>query len=156
MPHKLQAVATIALFGLLLGLSRLATAQDMDPDAVIKFRQGVMKAQGGHMGAMAQIVRGKVDYPGRLLVHARALNSIAQNVDTLFPEDSDFGETDAKEEIWSNWDKFKEAAEHLSDETGAFEKAVESKDEKAIGKGFKKLGEACKACHKKFRREHEH
>jgi cytochrome c556 len=156
MPNNLQTAAKITLFGLLLGLSCSLPAQDMDPDAVIKYRQSVMSAQGGHMGAMAQIVRGKVDYPDQLLVHARALNSIAQNIDMLFPEGSDFGETDAKEEIWSNWDKFKQAAERLSTETQAFVKAVESKDQSAINKNFKELGEACKTCHKKFRQEHEH
>lgn len=155
MPKNLQFIAKITLPILLLGLNGAALAQDIDTDAVIKFRQGVMKAQGGHMAAMAQIVRGKVDYPGQLLVHAAALNSIAQNVDKLFPEGSDFGETEAKEEIWSNWDKFKEASDNLGNEAQAYVNTVKSKDKKAIGQGFKKLADACKACHKKFRQEEE-
>jgi cytochrome c556 len=155
MPKNLQPLAKIALSGVLLGLSCSTHAQDIDTDAVIKFRQGVMNAQGGHMGAMAQIVRGKVDYPGQLIVHAKALNSIAHDVGKLFPEGTDFGETDAKEEIWSNWDKFKEAADRLGNEAQAFVKVVQSEDQKAIGQGFKKLAEACKGCHKKFRQEDE-
>lgn len=156
MSQYLQTAAKLALCTLLLGVNCPAPAKDMDADAVIKFRQAVMKAQGGHMGAMAQIVRGKVDYPDQLLVHAKALNDIAENVDTLFPEGSDFGETEAKEEIWSNWDKFKKASERLGNEAQAFVKTVESEDQEAIDKGFKKLAEACKGCHKKFRQEHEH
>ena len=114
MPYSVQSLTKIAFFFSLLGLSFSTYAQDIDTDALIKFRQGVMKAQGGHMGAMAQIVRGKVNFPDQLLVHAKALNSIAHDIDTLFPEGSDFGETDAKEEIWSNWDKFKEASDRLA------------------------------------------
>ena len=155
MLKHLQPRAKIACFSLLLGLSCSTHAQDTDTDAVIKFRQGVMKAQGGHMGAMAQIVRGKVDYPDQLLAHAKALNSIAHNVDKLFPEGSDFGETEAKEEIWSNWDKFQEAADRLGNEAQNYVKAVESEDKKAIGQSFKKLADACKGCHKKFRQEEE-
>ena len=137
------------------GSSGLVLAAENDPEAVIKYRQGVMVAQSGHMAAMAQIVRGRVDYGDRLVIHAKALNSIIGNIPELFPEGSDFGETDAKEEIWSNWAKFKESALTAEQKAQAFLQAVSSEDKEAIGKRFKDLGEACKACHKDFRKEEE-
>ncbi len=141
-------------WSVLVTAATVAIAQE-DPEAVIKYRQGVMKAQGGHMAAMAQIVRGKVDYADQLKVHAQALNSIADNIDALFPEGSDFGETEAKAEIWDNWDKFKESANNASQKAQTFLKTVESGSKEDIGKQFKELGQACKSCHKKFRTEKE-
>ncbi len=143
------------VWGMLWGLSASALAEENDPKAVIKFRQGVMSAQGGHMTAMAQIVRGQVHYGDRLVIHAKALNSIIGNIPELFPEGSDFGETDAKEEIWSNWEKFKESAKTAEQKAESFMKIVTSGNKDAIGKSFKDLGEACKACHKDFRKEEE-
>lgn len=153
MSKKLITVGCLG--GVLCGLGVLAFAEESDPDAIIKYRQGVMHAQGGHMTAMAQIVRGKVSYGDRLVVHAKALNSIIGNIPELFPEGSDFGETEAKEEIWSNWEKFKKSAETAEQKADAFMKTTQSGDKAAIGQSFKALGEACKACHKDFRKEEE-
>ena len=143
------------VWGALCGLSVAALAEESDPEAVIKYRQGVMHAQGGHMSAMAQIVRGKIDDGDRLIAHAKALDSIIGNIPDLFPEGSDFGETEALEEIWSNWEKFADAAKTAEQRSEVFLNAVASGDKESIGKGFKALGEACKACHKDFREEHE-
>ncbi len=131
------------------------TFGEQDPEAVIKFRQGVMKAQGGHMAAMAQIVRGKVNYGDRLAIHAKALNSIIGNIAELFPEGSDFGETAAKEEIWGRWEQFENSANKADEKAKTFLKAVNAGDQAAIGSTFKELAEACKACHKDFRQEEE-
>ena len=143
------------IWGFTCGLSAAALAQENDPEAVIKYRQGVMRAQGGHISAMAQIVRGQVDYGDRLITHAKALNSIIGNIPELFPEGSDFGETEAKEEIWSDWEKFKESAKTAEQKSEVFLSTVASGDKEDIGKTFKDLGEACKACHKDFREEDE-
>jgi hypothetical protein len=45
-----------------------------DSEEIIKYRKAVMKSQAGHMGAVAKIVLGKVDFRDDLLYHARALD----------------------------------------------------------------------------------
>ena len=153
--HKHKSIILRVLTSTLLVCASPLTFGEQDPEAVIKFRQGVMKAQGGHMAAMAQIVRGNVNYGDRLSIHAKALNSIIGNITELFPEGSDFGETEAKEEIWERWEKFEKSASNADEKAQTFLQAVNAGDDKTIGSTFKELAEACKACHKDFRQEEE-
>jgi cytochrome c556 len=141
--------------GAVLAVMGSAVSAESDPDNVIKYRQGVMSALGGHMGASAQIVRGKVDHWNHLLFHAESIEAISRRVSVLFPEGSDFGETGAKEVIWEEWDDFQEAARKGERAANDYLTAVNSGDKTAIGKSFRALADACKKCHKKFREEEE-
>ena len=116
-------IRTTIIAALLVAAAPAALAED--PEDFIKYRQAVMKAIGGHTGAASQIVRGKVNPEGALGMHANALAELSKDLTGLFPEGSDFGETKAKEEIWSDWAKFEKAADDARTATAAFaERAV--------------------------------
>ena len=85
---------TLTIATALLAFSSAALAES--PENYIKYRQAMMKAIGGHMGASTQIVRGKITAPGDLAMHADALAALNADLARLFPEGSDFGETQAK------------------------------------------------------------
>lgn len=138
-----------------LGLAMQPAWTQDDPESWIKYRQGSMKALGGHMAASAQLVRGKVAVEGHLTMHAQAIADITRDLLALFPEGSDFGETDAKESIWSEWDRFQELAEDSARAADELLQTVNAGDGGATGEAFKALGETCKACHKDFRLEEE-
>ena len=138
------AVAAVMLFAL------PATAQE--EEGIIKHRQAVMKAVGGHMGAMAAILKGQVKFTGDLKTHARALAGLAGIAARVFPEGSDFGETRALEDIWSKPKEFRKVVEAFKAESAKLAKVAEGGDVKAFGDQFKALGKnACGACHKAFR-----
>ncbi|MEA3413780.1 MAG: cytochrome c, partial [Pseudomonadota bacterium] len=100
--------------------------------------------------------RGKVgDRDDDLKSFATALTATTGDIPSMFPEGSDFGETDALEKIWEDWDAFEKAAKKADSEADALLKASESGDAKAVQKAFKDMSEACKGCHKKFRAEEE-
>lgn len=143
----MQKLATVATF---LAIS-IPCANAAEPENYIKYRQAIMEAMGGHTGAAAQIVRGKVSPEGALKLHADSLAALAQNLTTLFPEGSDFGETDALPKIWTEWPKFEQAAANAKTATETFATAVASGDQAKIGEAFKGVGDACKGCHKDFR-----
>ncbi|MGB5568897.1 MAG: cytochrome c [Sedimenticolaceae bacterium] len=134
-------------------LASATSAQAEEPENYIKYRQAMMTAIGGHNGAATQIMRGKVDPEGDLVIHANALAALSSNIPRLFPEGSDFGETKAKDEIWSEWDKFEQAANDAKMATAAFSEAVSSGDADRIAKTFKDVGDSCKGCHKEFRQK---
>jgi len=134
-------------------LASTTSAQAEEPENYIKYRQAMMTAIGGHNGAATQIMRGKVDPEGDLVMHANALAALSSNIPRLFPEGSDFGETKAKDEIWSQWDKFEQAANDAKMATAAFSEAVSSGDADRIAKTFKDVGDSCKGCHKEFRQK---
>lgn len=147
-----------ALFYGLISLSvaiPLHASRAADPDSVIKYRQAVMKSQGGHMTAAAEIIKGKVDFGSDLQYHAMALDASSDGLLKLFPDGSDFGDTRAKEEIWKNHSEFEKAAKNAAQAGNKFLAAVKSNDKAAIAKAYEDLAEACKDCHKKFREKKE-
>ena len=65
-------------------------------------------------------------------------------------------DSEAKPEIWQNWDDFVAAANGLVDPARALEAAFESGDLGEIGARIKALGdEGCRGCHNKFRQKKE-
>ena len=132
----------------------VAQAAD-EPANVIKYRGAVMKALGGHIGAIASVVKGEVSYSGHVAAHAQALHATGLMLGEVFPEGSDQGETRAKPEIWKDWAKFEGIIKSFNAETEKLAQVAESGDMAAIGAQLGKVGEGCGSCHKPFRKEKE-
>jgi len=153
----LYALTTLMLIG--AGALTSASAADLGIDQIepaIKYRQNLMKAMAGLAGASVGQIRDGLGFGPDLKTLAQALQSLSRDIPALFPTGTDFGETEAKAEVWSKPDDFKAAAGKLRDGVDAYLAAVEQGDRGAIDKGFKAVGDACKGCHKHFREEHEH
>ncbi len=133
----------------------LAPAYAAESEDIIKYRHSVMEAYGSHMSAAARIVRGKVDFHDQLKLHADSIDGIAKTISTLFPEDSDFGDTRAKEEVWSKPKEFSDSVKANQQAAADFSKTVAGGDKAALADSFKKLSDSCKSCHEKFRTEEE-
>ena len=153
---------------LLAGLLGLATTTanvqaSEDVDGMIKYRQNVMKALGGHVGAADRIMRGQVPMKDQLQLHAAAAADIAAMTASLFPKDSvppehEFAgatvETDATEAIAEKPAEFDKAVKATEQATAAFLKALnEGADEAALAKAFGAIGKSCKGCHTDFRKK---
>jgi len=152
-PFKENSVNKKSLITLVAFAAVSAAALAAEPENIIKYREAVMKSQAGHMGAMAQIVRGKVDYGADMAYHAEALNASMHTVPALFPKDSDFGETRALAAVWEKRADFEAVAKKAAAATDALVKAVKANDKEAVTKAFGAVSDSCKACHKDFRQE---
>ena len=64
------------------------------------------------------------------------------------------GDTAAKPEIWSQPDKFKNAALKMQDAVAKLNEAAKSGNQDAIKTAFGAAGETCKGCHDEFKRKH--
>ena len=144
--HKTAVIAAALI-------AATAAAHAEEPENYIKYRQAMMSAIGGHTGAAGQIVRGKVSPEGALAMHADALAALTADISSLFPEGSDFGETRAKEEVWSDRAAFDKAAGDAKTATAAFAAAVAAGESEKIEAAYRDVGESCKSCHKQFRQE---
>lgn len=134
----------------------VVTSAESDPEDIIKYRQNVMKANGANMAAMASILQGKTpEYRDRLGDHARGVQAGTKNIPALFPQGSDFGDTEALESVWKDTAGFKKHSDDTSKKADALAKAVAGGDTKAIQARFRELSDSCKACHKDFRKEQE-
>ncbi|MEK6550429.1 MAG: cytochrome c [Pseudomonadota bacterium] len=136
-------------------LTPAVTLAAAEPEDIIKYRKNAMKASGAHMAAAAAIVKGKVPFRDQLVVHARALEQINHDNTKLFPKDSDFGDTKALNAVWEKRADFEKAARTAAEKARAFARAAAGNDLKAAEAAHKELGEACSACHKKFRKKDE-
>ena len=141
--------------GLLAAAISPAFAAD-EPLNVIKYRQNVMKAVGGHTGAIAAVVKGEVSFVGDVEAHARSINAMSMQLGHLFPKGTDngaFKETRALPALWEDMGKFDLAVKGLQDESAKMIEVAQGGDVAAIGAQLQNLGKACGACHKPFRAE---
>ena len=148
-----------AIFALTLGLFAASAPQALavdEPENVIKYRQAVMKAIGGHIGGIAGVVKGEVSYTGDVAAHARGIQEMSRLVSKLFPKGTDNAmhkNTRALPAIWQDSAKFEGAVKALQTASANLVKIAEAGDPAAFGGGLQELGKACGGCHKPFRAE---
>lgn len=131
----------------------LAFAAAADENAV-KYRQNTMEAIGGHMGALAQIVKGEVDHKDHLPVHVASLAALSGLAPDLFGADSREGaDTEALPKIWEDPAAFKERLTAFRTAAMDLEAVVKAGDMTKFPPAFGALGKACKGCHDDFRKK---
>ena len=117
----------------------------------VNYRQHTMKAIGGHMRAIVDIVRGDVPHMDHLATHAGAMADLAEIAPTLFPESSKGGE--ALDAIWEDGEDFANKLNAFKEATAAFNTAAESGERGEIMAAFRGVGQACKGCHDDYREQ---
>ena len=145
--------------GAAVALSMLAaTVAWADGAGDINYRQKVMKAVGGHMGAAASIIKGKGGAAADLKGHAHALAELAKVSQHIYPAGSgpSAGKTGAKDNIWSDAAGFAKVNGGFVTLAAAFAKAADSGDMGKAGAALGALGKgACGACHKVYREKNK-
>lgn len=151
-PLALLAAAVLAA-GLLAPAA--ATLAADEPENLVKYRERVMSALGGHAGAIAAMLKQEVGYD-HLVPHAEAIAATAPAVRDIFPETSgpdDYPDTDALPAIWDKPEAFQQAVEKFEAAAAAFPEAARTGDRAQVLAAFKELGGACGNCHETFRAE---
>lgn len=145
-------LSTVLAIGLVGGLSN-AQAEGNSLSKVIDYRNSVMTVYKWNIGPMGGMLKGKIPYDAETFAkHARELNN-ATHLDLLagFPEDSEGPDSDARADIWMDWDGFSAKYDDLKRATAALALTAPSGDLQAIGPKFGAVGKACKGCHDNYR-----
>ncbi len=140
------------LIASLLAAVGMPTLADESTQGAIDFRESVMTTFKWYMGPMGAMVKGKIPFDAALF-KSRAdglANASRLDVSEGFPEGS-VGESEAKPEIWDEWDDFLSKYQGLQDEAVKLQQVAATGDEAAIKEQFLKTGETCSSCHKKYR-----
>lgn len=141
-----STAAKAGLAAILLGAGAVhATEGEVD------YRQHTMAAVGGHMQAIADILRGKVSHVGHLATHANAMADLAAMAPALFPAGSAGG--DALPAVWEDAEDFKAKLDAFKAAADGFKAAAASGEMAAAGAAVRELGQACKGCHDSYRAE---
>ncbi len=122
---------------------------------VHKSRHIYMEGLGKSMKAFSNFVkRGKGD-PLELAAMAAKMAANVDKIPDLFPINtgmSDNEHSEAKDNIWTEWEDFIKASKNLAPLATDVEAAFKSGELDNIGTAVKKLGEeGCRGCHKQFR-----
>ena len=149
-----NSISLILCLYLTTAVNLQVQAKEYDPEDLIEYRHEVMEAIKGHNKAIKAILQGSVPYNDHLDMHMTSLEALLNTVGQLFPEGSDFGETEAKDAVWDNPEKFKQTVDKAQKEFVTFKSVLAGGDNRASLDAFKKFGkESCGNCHKSFRKE---
>ena len=153
--RRRQLTLMALLIGMLGLVLMLTGAQAQDDEHFLGYRQKVMKSMGASMGAIGDILKHKLPFAGHIGVHAGDISRMSAVIAGAFEKEIAEGRTDAKPEVWQDWDKFVAAAETLQEEGAKLADIASAGDMAAIGAQVKNLGKACGDCHKPFRKPKE-
>ena len=120
---------------------------------IIKYRQNVMKAAAGHMGAIVGILKNKLPIKNHIIEHAQSLKKISKMTIVIFPKGSGIGRTKAKKSIWDNWSKFEKVSQNFAKESTKLLEIAKNEDMQTIASQVRKTGKTCGSCHKNFRKK---
>ena len=149
------AVGAIAVFAA-YSLDALAQERPQTKEEqAIKYRQSVYKVILWNFGPMAAMVQGKIPYDAADF--SRRADRVATMAPMLLegypPGSNTDAPTRAKPEVWQNFDEFTKLMHNMEDKAAALASVAKEgnleKSHAAVGE----LGDACKACHDKFRAE---
>ena len=106
-----------------------------------------------YLQPMGGMVKGKIPFDAAIFADKAKGLATAASLDLTegFPEGSR-EDSDAKPEIWQDWNKFVAAAKTMGDESGKLARLAQSGDMAAIGAQVKAVGKSCGGCHKPFRK----
>ena len=123
----------------------------------IKYRKALYTVMAGNFGPVYAMASGKAPYDAAALAkRAERVSFIAGILPEAFPPGSGSGApTRALPGIWEKRAEFDQLMQDLGDRAAALVSAARTGDLKQIQPAVGALGDACKACHDKFKRKDE-
>jgi cytochrome c556 len=140
------ALAVVGIF------SAVVSAQTVRPDRAIKYRQGIMGAQGWNMGVLGAMAKGDRPYNKDEAVRAATFVSqlLQMSWDGFAPGTDQGAPTKAKAEIWKEPAKFTQLADAAKAESLKLVAAAQTGDLAALRPAVGAMGKACNNCHDDF------
>ncbi len=133
-------------------ISFSAAAQFAKPEDAIKYRKAALTVTAAHFGRLGAMAQGKVPFDAKSAAeNAEIVAQMAKLPWAAFGEGTDAGETKAKQEIWKQGAKFKEASDKLQTESIKLSAAAKTGKEDAFKAAFTATAGACKSCHDDFK-----
>ena len=133
----------------------LSSALAQEDQHYLTYRQKLMAGIGANMAGIGVTLKTGLPYKDNIAVHAEAIQKASELIEGAFKKEITEGKTDAKADVWQDWQKFADAAKKLGEESGKLAKVAMSGDMEALGAQVKATGKACGNCHKPFRKPKE-
>ena len=149
---KLKVTALCAISALALSLSSPpAVLAHKGAMGIVKERMDKFKASEKATKRIKQALsRGDI---AMVMAEAEFLVSWASEMDSYFPENSNQSPSEAKDEIWLQWDDFVDAIQSCENASTALIDAAATEDPRAMDSAFSDMTKSCKSCHQQFRED---
>ncbi|HEY8010400.1 MAG TPA: cytochrome c [Rudaea sp.] len=123
----------------------------------IDYRMGLMTVVGWNFDPLGAMLKGKIPFDqAEFSRHASRIAFLSDQLVEGFPKGSDKGhDTAAKPAIWESFDDFQSKAKDFNREALALADVAKGNDQAKDKEQFKKVAEACKACHDKYKKKDE-
>jgi cytochrome c556 len=150
-------LCSAAIGAIALGIVGTAGAADLSPKEQILTRQAGYSFMSWNMGKIKSNLEGDFSQP-QVQAAAEAIAGIANSgMGALYgpgtDEDIDDVKTRVKPELFTNQEEVGEVARNFIQAADNMAEVAAFGDEGEVKKAFGKLGESCKACHDKFRKD---
>jgi len=151
-PLHCLTMSVAALAGMATALP--SAAQFAKPEAAIKYRKSAMFLENVHLGRIFAMANGRVPFDAKAVAeNAEILAALSKWQFSGFVDGSDKGDTQAKPEIWTEMDKFKEKASKSQDDVVKLNAAAKTGNLDAIKAAVGSVAQSCNACHDVYRNE---
>ena len=141
-------IATKVLASALVLFAGVAIAEVEATDPVVIAQKDLMKSFGGAMKTLGGMASGEVAFDATAAEAAKAtLVTGSADIHVKFEKAGNDPASEAKPEIWTNWDDFVKKADALN----AAATAVDASSVDGIKAGMGAVGGACKDCHTTYR-----
>ncbi len=151
---KLIAVCnkTLSIIILILLFTSININAQNQIDESVSYRKSMMTAIGGHLGAVAHIIRGQLtEFQPHLEKQSLLMLQTFQLVPSTFMENTRRAQSYSKQEIWDQPQKFKQALIATENALIELNKVSRKHDWKILAKQLNRVRKTCKDCHKNFR-----
>jgi cytochrome c556 len=148
----LRTTAIVCVVGACLA-GGVAFAQ-AEPDNAIKYRQTIYQTLGANLTAVVMNLKGEVDFPDAVAVHAQTVAAAAPLVLPAMEQNTageGSADTEALAKIWDNWDDFASKAEDMEAAAMQLAEIAQGGDMQAIGAQVQEVAGTCKSCHDEYR-----
>ena len=143
----MKLIKAFAIGAILAAGAAFAQEAPTDPNAIA--RSELMKMVGMNTGILGNMASGKEPFDAAKAEGAKAaLIEASAKIEATFMEQGAADPvSEAKPEIWANWEDFLVKAKALGDAAGA----VDVASAETIGAGMGAIGGTCKDCHTTYR-----
>mgnify|MGYP006164400557 CR=1 FL=1 len=140
--------STKALAAGLALIAGVAFAEVEATDPLVIAQKDLMKSFGGAAKTLGGMASGEVAHDAAAAEAAKqAMIAAAAEIEAKFTNNAADPASEAKPEVWTNWNDFLAKGKALGDAAGALDVA----SAESIGAGMGAIGGTCKACHTDYR-----
>jgi cytochrome c556 len=148
----MKIACTALSFALLAATPFVAQAQFAKIDDAVDYRHAAMFMMSQHVGRIGAVVKGTRPYDKAAVeADAAIIETLSRLPWPAFVPGSNTPESKAKDEVWSQPEKFKAAYEKMQGETTKLALATKTGDLAQIKTAFGATTQGCKACHDNFK-----